>query len=468
MNNSRRKRILLSGIIDNIQVLINSFKSKVNADNGTFEGESYCYTLLNSLKTYYLSFTLFVTANAFKTSKLYAIIPNASLGDLSYTRSSTATRVNQNGLIETMAANVPRIDWTYGFPVMLSETTATNLIPNSVLANSGGIPTGWSNNISTGTGGTATITPSGNSNVFVSGAGVTKYTFSVSGTVGTINALINRSVTVVSGSSYVISVRVESYSGNIRYNDIIYTIGQSSFAYFMNGVSVGLGNGLINQTGLLECRIITNSTTANIIYGLGMYGSINAGAGGTASIVLSAPQFEAGTYATSSILTPVGSTVTRTADSSNTTGLSSLIGQSEGTIYAEILITQITNDYLICALSLSGNSVTNSVLLSVNGAGRLVAQLYAAGVNVVNTVHTPFVVGNIYKVAFGYKSGNSVLFVNGVQSGATDTDVFTLTTLNAVSLVNTTYYVTGGKQAIKSIGLFPTRLSNSQLATLTT
>jgi hypothetical protein len=145
-----------------------------------------------------------------------------------------------------------------------------------------------------------------------------------------------------------------------------------------------------------------------------------------------------------------------------------LIGQSEGTIYAEILVTQITNDYLICALTLTGQSVTNAVIFSVNSIGRLVAQVYAAGVLVVNTVNTPFVVGTIYKVAFAYKSGDTVVFVNGTQVGTTDTDIFTLTTLNAVSLVNTGYYVGGGQQAVKSIGLFPTRLSNSQLATLTT
>ena len=176
-------------------------------------------------------------------------------------------------------------------------------------------------------------------------------------------------------------------------------------------------------------------------------------------------QLEAGSNATSYIPTVAG-TVTRTADSSNTTGLSSLIGQLEGTIYAEILVKQITQDYLICALSLTGQSVTNSVVLTVNNIGKLVAQVYASSVSIVNP--TAFVVGDIYKVAFGYKSGNSVMFVNGGQVSTTDTDVFNLTTLNAVSLVNSGYYVTGGQQAVKSIVLFKTRLTNAQLATLTT
>jgi hypothetical protein len=432
------------------------------------EGDNYAYNIIKILKAYYLSFSLMVTANAFKASKLYNIIPNSNSFDITYSRASTATRVNQNNLIETVAVNVPRIDWTYGFPIMLSEPAATNLIPNSVLSNSGGIPTGWSNNISTGTGGTATITPSGNSSVFVSTEGVTKYTFSVSGTVGTINALINKSVTIVSGSSYVISVRVESYSGNIRYNDIIYTTAQSAATYYMNGVSVGAGAGLINQTGLLECRITTNATTANIIYGLGMYGSINAGAGGTASIVLSAPQFEAGTYATSSILTPVGSTVTRAADSSNTTGLSSLIGQTEGTIYVEFLANQIGKDYTLIALAPTGQNPSNVMLLKVTSSGIVQAVVYGSSGFTLSMLSGVITLNSVAKVAFGYKNGSCVLYVNGTQVGS-DATAFTLSaTLDAIRLIDAGYYTGGGKQTVKTIGLFTTRLSNSQLAQVTT
>lgn len=438
---------------------VSAFKARVLGDSGTFEGESFLTAIANILASYWASFTLLTTANAFKTSKLYSIIPTSGAGDIAYTRSSTATRVNQNGLIETMAANVPRIDWTYGFPVMLSENAATNIVSNSnaftaftaqnmlsVTANAATSPLGTQ---------TATrLIPDTSSNqhrifaaftnttanaisLYVKPNGYNYFSFGVGGgLVGSgliFNLIGNGSIT---GSD-------ASYTGTISYNAI-------TGYYRCTMASLAIG------TSINVFLIVRNAAS-----------TANYAGNGTSGIDIWNLQIEAGAYSTSAIIT-TGSQITRTADSSNTTGLSSLIGQSEGTIYAEILVTQITNDYLICALTLTGQSVTNAVIFSVNSIGRLVAQVYAAGVLVVNTVNTPFVVGTIYKVAFAYKSGDTVVFVNGTQVGTTDTDIFTLTTLNAVSLVNTGYYVGGGQQAVKSIGLFPTRLSNSQLATLTT
>lgn len=420
---------------------VSAFKARVLADSGTFEGEGFLTAIVNVLASFWASFTLFTTANAFKTSKLYSIIPTSGAGDLSYTRSSTATRVNQNGLIETMAANVPRIDWTYGFPVMLSETAATNSclrsedLTNATWSKSSG------GNLATVTGNT-TVAPDGNT---------TADTITFSGTLG--SSFVAQSIgalSVVSGNRVTISVFAKTST-----QIIVHGGGGApgtDGAYQVQAI----GNGWFRQS---ITRTYSGSGNPSLVF-------VNTFVGNGSFQVWGA-QAETGAYPTSYIPT-VASVVSRTADSSNTTGLSSLIGQSEGTIYAEILVTQITGDYLICALTLTGQSVTNSVVLSVNSIGRLVAQVYSAGVTVVNTVHTPFVVGTIYKIAFAYKSGDSVLFVNGVQSGATDTDFFTLTTLNAVTLVNSGYYVTGGQQAVKSVGLFATRLSNSQLAALTT
>ena len=49
----------------------------------------------------------------FKTSKLYSQIPDSGLGDFVVTRSASnsATRVNSAGFIETVADNVPRLDY---------------------------------------------------------------------------------------------------------------------------------------------------------------------------------------------------------------------------------------------------------------------------------------------------------------------------------------------------------------------
>jgi hypothetical protein len=72
--------------------------------------------------------SLVLTANAFKAGKLYAVKGT----DLTVTRATSATRVNANGIIETVAANVPLIDHTGGgCPTILVQPQRTNLLKYS-------------------------------------------------------------------------------------------------------------------------------------------------------------------------------------------------------------------------------------------------------------------------------------------------------------------------------------------------
>jgi hypothetical protein len=48
-----------------------------------------------------------------------------------FTRASSATRVNKQGLIETVASGVPRIDFTDANGALLLEPQRTNLITQS-------------------------------------------------------------------------------------------------------------------------------------------------------------------------------------------------------------------------------------------------------------------------------------------------------------------------------------------------
>jgi hypothetical protein len=72
--------------------------------------------------------SLVLTANAFKAGKLYAV----KGADLSVLRATSATRVNANGVIETVGANVPLIDHTGGgCPTILVQPQRTNLLLRS-------------------------------------------------------------------------------------------------------------------------------------------------------------------------------------------------------------------------------------------------------------------------------------------------------------------------------------------------
>jgi hypothetical protein len=73
-----------------------------------------------------------VTPNGYKASKLYAAIPTNGNGDMTFTRATTATRVDENDLVSSVASNVPRIDYTGGgCPSILLEPQRTNIVLNS-------------------------------------------------------------------------------------------------------------------------------------------------------------------------------------------------------------------------------------------------------------------------------------------------------------------------------------------------
>lgn len=77
--------------------------------------------------------TLLVTPNAYKTNKLYSIIPSNGNGDFTFTRAGNATRTNENGYIETVGTGIPRIDYTLGgnCPVIETEVQRTNMVTYS-------------------------------------------------------------------------------------------------------------------------------------------------------------------------------------------------------------------------------------------------------------------------------------------------------------------------------------------------
>jgi len=87
--------------------------------------------------------SLIVTPNAVKASKLFSVIPSSGAGYLDVVRNTSATRVNELVLIETVALNAPRIDYKVeGCPSILVEPQVTNTINYSQdLSNSNWIKT---------------------------------------------------------------------------------------------------------------------------------------------------------------------------------------------------------------------------------------------------------------------------------------------------------------------------------------
>lgn len=80
--------------------------------------------------------SLALIPSAYKAGKLYSVLPEDGTGDFTVSRNGTATRVNKAGLIESVAANVPRLEFdpvTGEFLGVLVEDAATNLISGDVI-----------------------------------------------------------------------------------------------------------------------------------------------------------------------------------------------------------------------------------------------------------------------------------------------------------------------------------------------
>lgn len=74
--------------------------------------------------------------SGYKSGTLYSVVPNTADGDFTVTGDpqGEATRVNKDGLIETVSANVPRLNYNPTNPqdpTLLLEPTSTNLLQRS-------------------------------------------------------------------------------------------------------------------------------------------------------------------------------------------------------------------------------------------------------------------------------------------------------------------------------------------------
>ena len=181
-------------------------------------------------------------------------------------------------------------------------------------------------------------------------------------------------------------------------------------------------------------------------------------------------QAESGAYATSYIPT-LGAAVTRGADASYKASVSGLIGQTEGTLYAEVqnnsICSIIGSDNVV--LSIEGASFTDLITILYQPNGSIFFIVVTGSLTQVLFIYSAGVTSSPKKIALAYKNNDFAFYVDGVQVG-TDTSG-TVPTCSNIGLGN--YYNGGGISVINSkivsqALLFKTRLSNQQLAELTT
>jgi hypothetical protein len=162
------------------------------------------------------------------------------------------------------------------------------------------------------------------------------------------------------------------------------------------------------------------------------------------------------------------------ADACFKTGISSLIGQTEGTLFADVNwnVKPEAGSPIISILALNNNvaNLDNCIILGIErqsgGSNRVYCFVQNSGSTVAGLFGSNITNGR-YKIAFAYKNNDFVLYVNGVQI-ATDTSGTPPTTSEVLLGQRFQGDSFSMNDSINETVLFKTRLTNAELASLTT
>jgi hypothetical protein len=211
---------------------------------------------------------------------------------------------------------------------------------------------------------------------------------------------------------------------------------------------------------------ITTAATASSGNGIWLYTlqgtAVNFAGSTSQKISYWGAQVEQGAYATSYIPT-LAASATRGVDDATKTGITSLIGQTEGTVFLDF--EGGANDSVNHFLGLSDGTTSNRVVIVRSSSNTLYTLIRVAGVDQAQIATATLTANTRYKCAVAYKLNDIVFYVNGVQVG-TDTTA----TIPATSVFSTNSGVSSSyfERAINQTLVFKTRLTNAELATLTT
>jgi hypothetical protein len=236
----------------------------------------------------------------------------------------------------------------------------------------------------------------------------------------------------------------------------------------IGGQSFNASNGLNTSTWT---RISFTFTTPVLAVGaINIHFGGNAQTGltqSTGTVFIWGAQLEAGAYPTSYIPTTSAS-VTRNADVISKTGISSLIGQTEGTLFFDGVINGCQNASANI-LNSERNTTASFYISYVKASSQIRAALYSSSAETSAIQGGSVAIGGRFKVAYAYKSGTTTLYINGVQIG-TSTTTFTLpSTLDDIYIGDqTTYFSFGESIRNNATSIWKTRLTNAELAQLTT
>lgn len=388
----------------------------------------------------------------------------------SYIPTTTVARTTFGGITVdgTSANNIPRIDHTGGSPALLVEPSATNRIfPSTEIYYWSIFSGGGAAQPSLGRAADI-VDPFGEKNSTILNGG--------NGSVGSWGAF-RFAQGYNSGDTVTYSVFAKKGTHDILFlqhaNVTVTGIGSVYFD-LSNGTSPTAGAIMQDYgNGWYRCIMppVTFTTTPSGIYNIGHYvaSGISVISWSTnylgKNIYLFGGQIELGSVATSYI-PAFAAPVTRDAEAVSLASATDYIGQTEGTLYAEFILSNLIGDRTIFEIGADNN---NRIRLRINGSSISASVIVAGGSPVGSVTFTSQPTG-IYKLAYSYAQNDFRAYLNG-NPGTPSTSGNVPANMSTIGLGTRIVSLPSGADVfndrIIDAEIYNVRLSDARLAEMT-
>lgn len=400
--------------------------------------------------------------SGYKAGKLYSVIPNTSAGDFTVSGDAEgeATRINKNGLIESVAANVARLNYDPANPQdphLLLEPTRTNGITYSEDFSH----FSWNKNNSTVTANNTTA-PDGTTNADkITSTGTAPYA--------------RASFTHSTLTSYAVSIFGKKGDEDYLYIRALALSNQPIASFNLNTGALGTVNSGLTaeikayKEGWYRCTIkyTTTSSISNNLIDFGFASSDNSRFSSSGKFAYFwGAQIEAGNYPTSYIPTS-GSAVTRTADTVKLENFVSMPTDYPFTVFSDNDVDLINSSQWAWSI-LDISSAIKYLGLAFTNSGYI--QIHRRNTNNdVDSITTTVTQGASFKFAISFLSDTSYKYsINGgttvTVTGASTVDF----DFNDILIgQQRTSADTGYRNSANQFMMFNEELTDTELQTLT-
>jgi hypothetical protein len=349
-------------------------------------------------------------------SKFYSVLPSSGVGDFDFTRSGSATRINSQGLIESVANGVSRLNYPMidgvvkGCPHHILEPQRTQLLQYSEDFSQ----SYWGKTASTITS-NATISPDGSLNADKLVEGTTtgeKFTQTITSVSNT--TIYTASVFVKFAGREWIRLTDAQSSNRIHFNTKTGVFG-SATGTVISYESTLLGDGWYKLS--LTTTSVATAYAMRIVLAEND-NDVSYTGDGTSGVYIYGAQLEQGSYPTSYIPTN-GSTVTRSAETATGSGDASTFNSEQGVLMAEI--SAFSDDSTNRQMTLSDGNDDNRLVLKYDNQSNIIQSF-----NRIGGVESAFLSASITDITLfskclvKYKVNDYQLWINGFKL---DTDI---------------------------------------------